>query len=246
MLGRFICPASRLGELAAFDDELFRPAPGFTVSVLGRGGSTESEFLAGLQADLAEVAACRERHAGRVVIDVLEVRLPAGESASRGALAGAVERTRSAGLSLFFETAPALAPMIRAAPFARPAGLKLRCGGLEASAFPSCEQIALALTACLSEGVPFKATAGLHHPFPRHDQGVQARMHGFVNVFAAGVVVHVRGIGADRVRAILEDDDAGHFTFDEGGLRLAGSERIDRGDRPGAPEGGVVVRQLQL
>jgi hypothetical protein len=232
MLGRFICPAARLAELAAFEDERL----GFTISALGRASSADG-FLAGLSADLADIAACRERHGGRVAIDVLEVRLPGGRLTSRDALAGTAKLTQSAELSLFFETPspgpeelPALLRTIRDAPFARPAGFKLRCGGTQASAFPSCEQIAFALTACLKEDVPFKATAGLHHPFPRFDSSVQAKMHGFVNLFTAGVLASARSIDAGRVRAILEDDDPRHFLFDDSGLRwrelVASTEEI--------------------
>jgi hypothetical protein len=240
MLGRFICPAAKLPELTAME-ELFRTGPPLGIAVLGRGGTSADEFLAGLDADLAAVTTCRERHAGRVVIDVMEVRLPAGAQAVSAALAGAAERTRSAELSLFFEappqrdTLPALVQMLRQTPFARRAGFKLRTGGLEPAAFPSSEQIAFALTTCLNETVPFKATAGLHHPLPRFDPGVHARMHGFVNLFSAGVLVQARGIGADRVRAILDDADPTHFRFSEDGLEwqglTAGAEEIARARR---------------
>src|SRR5262249_56280105 len=45
-------------------------------------------------------------------------------------------------------------------------GFKLRCGGLEAAAFPSPEQVAFAITACRGAGVPVNVTARLHHPLP--------------------------------------------------------------------------------
>jgi hypothetical protein len=223
MLGRFICPASRLGELAEHG-HLFRDDPPLVVSALGRGGADPEEFRAGLAADLADISSCRVRHGGRVAVDVLELRLPANFPASPGALLPTPPRSEPIGeLSLFFEP-PSLDAILSVlgvisdAPFATRAGLKLRCGGLEAAAFPSCEQLAQALTSCLSAGKPFKATAGLHHPFPRFDPGVPARMHGFVNLFTAGVLASARGIPPKRARAILEDEDPGHFLFDETGL----------------------------
>jgi hypothetical protein len=77
LLGRFVCPASRLHELAPFHDTVFADGPPFVFSVLGRGGATTTEFLAGLQADLQAVTTFRTRHGDRVVADVLEVKLPA-------------------------------------------------------------------------------------------------------------------------------------------------------------------------
>jgi hypothetical protein len=228
MLGRFICPASRLGELAALEDH-FRTGPPLIISALARGGTTSDEFITGLRADLADIAVCRERHAGQVVLDVMELRLPAGMPAARAALVEAAELTRQLGLTLFFEasvpdreTLPALLRLIHQAPFVSPAGFKLRTGGLVPEAFPTSEQIAFALTASLAEGVPFKATAGLHHPLPRFDESVQARMHGFVNLFTAGVLVHARGIGAEQVRDILDDNDPGHFSFTDAALEWNG------------------------
>src|SRR5262245_12202115 len=74
MLGRFICPAARLAELAPFD-ELFRASPPFAFSALGRGGKDAHEFLKGLRTDLEDIAAFRQRHGERVVVDVFETRL---------------------------------------------------------------------------------------------------------------------------------------------------------------------------
>ena len=39
MLGRFVCPAVRLGELAPHVEELFTSGPPLSISALGRGGS---------------------------------------------------------------------------------------------------------------------------------------------------------------------------------------------------------------
>ncbi|HYK06583.1 MAG TPA: hypothetical protein VEW11_02325 [Gaiellaceae bacterium] len=53
---------------------------------------------------------------------------------------------------------------------------KVRCGGAEV---PSAEALGAFLSACRAAGVPFKATAGLHHPL------VAEGRHGFLNVIAA-------------------------------------------------------------
>jgi hypothetical protein len=56
---------------------------------------------------------------------------------------------------------------------------KIRCGG---ERIPSVEEVADFIRGCRSRGLVFKATAGLHHAYPR-DSGE----HGFVNLLAAAV-----------------------------------------------------------
>src|SRR5437667_3852352 len=56
MLGRFICPAARLGELVAFQKDIVALPTPLTVSALGRGGATTQDFLAGVRADLDDIA----------------------------------------------------------------------------------------------------------------------------------------------------------------------------------------------
>src|SRR5262245_45050790 len=224
MLGRFICPASRLGELAAFQDEIGdRP---LVVSALARGGETASESLAGLQADFIDRVHCEAQHKGRVITDMIELRVPADLLASPGRMPAWVrEVAATVGVKSFFEI-PAQAEnlrsilsAIRGGPFHDVVGVKLRCGGLDASAFPSSASIATVLWECAGKVLPFKATAGLHHPFPRFHDGVKARMHGFINLFAAGVFVWHRGIDAAQAAMILDDADSGSFRFDDDGLR---------------------------
>ena len=101
----------------------------------------------------------------------------------------------------------------------RRSGIKIRCGGLEASAFPSPKQVAGAITSCRDKGVPLKATAGLHHPIRHFDAAVQAKMHGFLNVFAAGVLTFANRLSEKEIQAIIEDEDAKNFVFDDEGLR---------------------------
>lgn len=215
MLGRFICPAAKLAELLPFVNELFAQGPSLNVSALGRGGDNSDQFLDGLRADAADIAAFRGRLGSRVTVDVLETRLPGGPSvisAARHRL-----NTDKAGVRVFYETTSAdvVADIARHDPSA---GHKLRCGGVEASAFPDVETVARMMLAARAAKVPQKFTAGLHHPVRRYDPGVQATMHGFLNVFVAGVLAHVHRLNAEVVRAILADDKPSSFVFGAEGL----------------------------
>jgi hypothetical protein len=243
VLGRFVLPAARLGELAPFRGDMPSSGPPFVVSALARGGNTVSEFLAGLDADLRAVGQALQHHGPGLAVDVLEARLPPdavipeGQRPLAELLEATGRRIEDGGppqMTVCYEAPPERLPgpgvgavveaVARHQAAAtgrryRGAGLKLRCGGLEAAAFPAPEQIAFALHACLAAGVPLKFTAGLHHPLRRFDPGVQAHAHGFLNVFAAGTLGHAHGLNEEEIRAVLSDEEAGHFACDAAGLR---------------------------
>lgn len=62
---------------------------------------------------------------------------------------------------------------------------KIRTGGATADAFPSPAQVAAFIGACVAKRLPFKATAGLHHPMRTASAVDGATEHGFLNVLAA-------------------------------------------------------------
>jgi hypothetical protein len=64
-----------------------------------------------------------------------------------------------------------------------------------------------------------KFTAGLHHPIRRYDAAVNTKMHGFFNVFGAGVLAHARRLIEKQVRQIIADEDPANFVFDDEGFR---------------------------
>src|SRR5712692_9610501 len=89
MLGRFICPAEKLGELTPFVRKLFPAAPfvpklefgnegggksPLPVSVLGCSGKSVIKFLAGLRAELDAITAFQDRHSEQAEVSVYETR----------------------------------------------------------------------------------------------------------------------------------------------------------------------------
>jgi hypothetical protein len=232
MLGRFICPAARLRELAPYTD-LFTPEDPFPVAALGTGGPDAEAFLAALSADLRAVEAFEAEHPHRVRADVLEVRLPDPVAEAGGpALAGALRQMEEglADAEARFERVYVEFPLAgewRAtigegvAALARaggpvPVGLKLRCGGLTPDAFPTAEQVAFVIAQCRDARLPFKATAGLHHPFRFHDRDLEVTRHGFVNVFGAAVLAHALDLSEAALRQVLRSEQPKAFSFDEG------------------------------
>ena len=109
--------------------------------------------------------------------------------------------------------------------------IKIRTGGLTAEAIPSADEIADFLCDAAARRLPFKATAGLHHPLRSlrpltyAQDSPQAMMHGFLNVFLAAAFAW-HGTKRGVILEILNETEAGAFEFGEkaitwGGHRLS-------------------------
>ncbi|MFQ3593896.1 MAG: hypothetical protein SNJ82_12015 [Gemmataceae bacterium] len=221
MLGRFVLPVARLQELASTE---------ISVAALGRGGNAR-EFVEGLHADLGLIEEARQISEGRLVVDVLETKLPSefvlSPEAIRPFLTPVCEMYERAGVKLFLELPATVAePVFEALSGIGSGpdtpGVKLRTGGLEAAAFPSAEQVAVTLWSCSAEGLEFKATAGLHHPLPRYDAALKVRMHGFVNVFLAGVFIAAGRITPRETVELLEEMSPENFVLQQDALLWRG------------------------
>jgi len=104
---------------------------------------------------------------------------------------------------------------------------KLRAGGLTPDAIPPSDEIADFLCAAVARRIPFKATAGLHHPIRSErpltyaPDSPRAVMHGFVNVFlAASFAWH--GMDCAALTDLLNETDPENFRFLDGAVRWRG------------------------
>jgi hypothetical protein len=94
-------------------------------------------------------------------------------------------------------------------------GYKLRTGGVTVDAFPTSAEIAKALVAPATHQVPIKFTAGLHHPIRQYREEVKTKMHGFLNVLSAAVLAAEHKWDEKQTSAMLDDEDAKSFSFDD-------------------------------
>lgn len=83
------------------------------------------------------------------------------------------------------------------------------------TATPDTAQLASFLHQAATRRLPFKATAGLHHPIR------SAVMHGFLNVFTAAVFAW-HGMDREIIVDVLDDADARAFQFSDDALRWRG------------------------
>ncbi len=222
MLGGFVVPAERLVEL----EPLLRKnrARGWRISVLlGR------EFKQGLKSIVEFHLKAGERaHVGSVefkiesrdeltpILELLPQHLQAyAELSVSGKLAEQIEAIRLAGICA-----------------------KLRTGGVNPGSFPRLQQVARFVSACALAGVPFKATAGLHHAlrgvYPlNNDPGCtnaahavgpskvrrapHVPMHGFINLFVAAAAVKAGAMELQLPELLAERGERA-FAFNKHGV----------------------------
>jgi len=196
MLGRFVAPVSRLGELRS---ELDRVSIDRPVAISATTG-------ADVDADISAAHTFNRLNVGLARVEVLEARLSTPAAIERAA-SGRGE------LELFVEVPVHPDPKTLIDAIAR-AGVaaKMRTGGTTPDAFPSASAVVGFVRRCLEAGARFKATAGLHHPvraeYPlTYEAGAQRGvMFGFVNVFVAAALMRNGLSDAEAERVLLEQE----------------------------------------
>jgi hypothetical protein len=221
MLGPFVCPVGRLEDALAILGKLQDDHP-ISVSLLGRatGKENAADFAEGLRLDLKLAEAARKTGGQPVAFHSFEVKAPAGAApAFADALAKAAALSRRHAVQLFVELAlDAELPRRLAAAAAAGLAAKFRTGGTSPQAFPSPQALARGLGAALRTPIAFKCTAGLHHPIRRHDHELGTPMHGFVNVFLAGVLGYRFRWADAPIQACLEETDPQAFRIEPDGI----------------------------
>ncbi len=223
-LGRFVVPVARLAELEREADALAPRAPGepWRLSVLlGPDAADELHALGEFN--------CRHAAAGAAALSGDAVEAKAGSVEAIDGLLEALPRWATAyvEIPLVRDPAPLVAAIAR-----HGARAKARTGGVTADAFPSTVDLLRFLRACTAAGVPFKATAGLHHALRAEHRltyapdSARGTMYGFLNVFVAAALLR-RGLGdADALR-LLEERSADAFRFSADAIEWR-DYRLDR------------------
>ncbi len=223
-LGRFICPVSRLDEFTQ-RGALLMPGT-FATSGYREMADTREPWRVSALIDghldecLTRIDAFNDHHAkedaGLAKIDALEMRLT-----EPGDVDEAIEMIPN-DIMPFFEFPGTTDPRgFIAAIAGEDAAAKIRCGGVTPDAIPSVEFVAAFIAACHAAHVPFKATAGLHHPL-RAEYALsyeasppRSTMHGFINVFLAAAMLSERVIADSDLPDLLNETDANAFAFTE-------------------------------
>ena len=212
MLARFISPVARLSEFER------NAAP-----LLPRQPSDEPWPISAivgeeLDREIDAIFEFNRRHSepenGLAVVDTIELRAGGPRDIDRAM--GIIPEQ----LTPFFEVPPGddIRGLITAMA-GTGAHAKIRCGGVTHDLFPSSEFVANFIACCAAAEVPFKATAGLHHPV-RSDhpltyepESPSGTMHGFLNVFLAAAMIRRANMTIPDAIELLEERDPAEFRF---------------------------------
>lgn len=204
MLGRFVAPVTRLDELDAALGASGSSGTGWTVSAIAG---------ADIAHDADAIQAFNSRSPAGRRVDTVEAKLE-----TVAAIVNAARVARD-GFVVFAEV-PVRDDPAELIDAIATAGLnaKIRTGGVAVDAFPRAEHIVRFMARCLERRVPFKATAGLHHPICGEyaltyaADAPRGPMFGFLNLFLAAVALR-HGATMTDAQAVLTERDAGAFTI---------------------------------
>jgi hypothetical protein len=213
-LGRFIVPVARLGEFEATAQDFFPHDPNtppWQLSVLA---------TADLQADLAAIHAFNQRHTGGAEQGMAEIDAIEIKAVSFQEVTAAIEML-SDSLTPYFEIPITHDPtaLVHAIGQAG-ARAKVRTGGTSHDLFPAPNDLLRFIQACVAADVPFKATAGLHHPLRAEYRLTYDRdsatgmMYGFLNVFLCAAFLAV-GMDGDEAMQVLIEQSPTAFRFED-------------------------------
>lgn len=166
------------------------------------------------ESELRFIETFNDAHAGRFVVDAVEFK-PADIGSIEAILALAPQE-----ITVYCETPVRREPACLFAALRGSRGrAKLRMGGIEEDAFPKPPEVAAFLKLAAASAVPFKATAGLHHPLrSRHPltyepDAPETRMYGFLNLVLASALIR-EGMEEDEACELLDETDIAAFSFE--------------------------------
>jgi len=210
VLGRFVVPAARLEELAAARRSGVADLPWPVSALVGPGWREDSGRIA------------KWSGGAELVVDALEFR--ATHPGEVDTALAALGRSRVS----YVEVPVADDPGVLLGHVAR-LGLraKIRTGGVTGEQFPSAANVVRFMERCRELALPFKATAGLHHPLTGEyrltyePDSAKAPMFGFLTLLAAAAAVAL-GWRSDEAVRLLEEQSGDAFRFDTAGLHWRG------------------------
>ncbi|MCU0240307.1 MAG: hypothetical protein MUC29_12780 [Pyrinomonadaceae bacterium] len=208
LLGRFIVPISRLDEFlfeaeSKFDENIWR------LSVIAEGN---------LEENVNKIAKFNEVNAGKAIVDTLEVKVNSADEIHEA------NKILPNDLTVFFEIPlqDIMTDLMIALAMTKKRA-KIRTGGITQSAFPNSAEIIKFMRVCIAANVPFKATAGLHHPLKcvkpltYEENAPIGTMHGFFNVFLAACFLR-QNLNNSFVHELINDTDISNFKFYENSI----------------------------
>ncbi|TMW72311.1 hypothetical protein [Alteribacter natronophilus] len=239
MLGPFVAPAHRLREILSYIN-LFSPDQPLRLSVTGRRGEEKQEAERILEKDMQFIREFVKLSDGKAKVEAYEIPLPP-ITPEAGFLEAVQSLAFEESLEVFCETTHPFDERWQAQTFSwldtlaklnkdrdeNKLHFKLRTGGVEKDHFPSLKSTAAAMHGACERDIKMKFTAGLHHPFRHFRRELDTMMHGFLNVFTAGVLADCGKADLNKVELILADEDPASFSLTNKMLAWQGIEATE-------------------
>ena len=212
MLGRFVVGVGRLQEFyECASDFISRDATSvWRIAVVAGDDLFET---------VKTVAEFNASHGPGVVCDMIEMKAVTEYQIE------AVSVSLPAGVRAYFEIDPNVNfPELLSAISLAGQRAKIRTGGITADAFPRSADIVRFVKSCVGANVPFKATAGLHHPIrcfrplTYEENAAKGTMHGFLNLFLMTGFA-VEGYRRSFLEDVMEEEFDEVFEFDANGVK---------------------------
>ncbi|MFW9779157.1 MAG: hypothetical protein ACFFE8_09920, partial [Candidatus Heimdallarchaeota archaeon] len=224
---------------------LLTPPP-FRFSILNQKIDKLESFPENLVTDIRQAETLIENYKSKIQIEFFEIRLPeaAGLTSDEKAIMRILDRTISAfeasslprDIRFFIEStcsgnwkaklenvlnslSAINHTLNKKSQNPNRIGFKIRTGGETKTSIPSVEFVSRVIYDCGKLDIPFKATAGLHHPLRHPNTGSDQISHGFINLIGAAVLNYENELTLETIQKIIETEDANDFIFDNGEFR---------------------------
>ena len=243
ILSKFVCPFSRLDELTELIDgsPSINNANPLRLTILGSLSLDTFMFERNILKDIQDIIKFHDTNGQKVSIEGFETKLPTEMLAFRESadlidtindFRDKIAKQISPSVQIFLETEIIkenwvdLIDSITSALSVcnefysegqdyRKLGFKLRTGGIDHDSYPTSDKIAYAIMKSINNKVPFKATAGLHHAIRHINEQTNTLIHGFLNIFGAGILYQSKKISPDDMIKIIDDEQPQNFVFED-------------------------------
>jgi hypothetical protein len=210
MLGRFILPVSRLDEFVDAARNVSTGDLPWRLSVLAGEDIIDS---------IRKIKSFNAEHGRVAICDMIEVK---ANTVSK------IENTvhsLPADIPAYFEISldENLAELVTTLAIKKQRA-KIRTGGVTREDFPTSRDVIRFVRSCMAANVPFKATAGLHHPIRCYRpltyaaNAPQGTMHGFLNMLLMACFAR-ESYRVGVLEELMEEEFEEVFVFSDGGVR---------------------------
>lgn len=210
MLGRFITPVANLDKFKKEFDAVWKE--GDTVWKISAIIADEAEK------NLGKIKRFNQKNENRAVIETVEIKVSSSEEIKQ------IARILPENLICYFEIPSSiiLTELMTAIALTKTRA-KIRTGGITQEAFPPIDEIVKFMRVCIAANVPFKATAGLHHPLrcvkplTYEENAPKGTMNGFLTLFLTAAFLR-QNLNHNFVHELMNETDANNFTFTDDGV----------------------------